>query len=227
MKFIVKLIVSAFSILIGFFFILLQGRLYVSEAAKGYNKPFHYFFIMVLIAILFFIIIPFILNIIVTSRVKKPLLLKGVLYFIKNQIPHNNYEVETPENTNHIKNNDDRIYEYFVYNYSTEDINNQRTAYNYNVNELRNSIAGILDEIHHLTDELIKYKDSEMRNKLAAIKTRNNNVTVEYLSDNNIEITSGIITINVPLYKCKSLNQFYDLAPYLRTFYLKPKKYTL
>src|SRR5699024_6830519 len=138
-----------------------------------------------------------------------------IIFFAKNSKSNGNYKSLNNKQNSTIKNNDDRIYEYFVYNYSIEDIIYQKTEYNYNVYELQNSIIGILDETKYLTKELLK------------IKTSKNNVTIEYLSDNNIEITSGIIKINVPLYKCKTLNNFFVLSPYLKSIYMKTNFYTI
>jgi len=227
MKIIIKIIVNFISIILGLILMLFQGKSYVGEAANGNNRPFYYFLVIVIIAIVFFIMIPLILNIVINKSIRKPLLLRFIFFFAKNSKSNGNYKSLNNKQNSTIKNNDDRIYEYFVYNYSIEDIIYQKTEYNYNVYELQNSIIGILDETRHLTKELLKYKNSDMRNKLAAIKTSNNNVTIEYLSDNNIEITSGIIKINVPLYKCKTLNNFFVLSPYLKSIYMKTNFYTI
>ncbi|MFG0934855.1 hypothetical protein ACF91D_29800 [Staphylococcus sp. 231237_7MaSpsaltlick] len=228
MKSALIVILKLFSFIAGIYLIMNQSNKFVSEAATGETKPFYYLFIIIILIAICFILIPLIIDLFLKNKFKKPLFLRLIIQFINT---HRNSKssqqhIEKSINGNQ-QNMDDRICQYFNFNYSIEDVYNHRTALGYEVAELTYSIENIMDEVPNLINKLIKYKHSDTRNEMADLKIRDHKVTIEYLNKYNIKITSGVVNINVPLYKCKQLHDFDILIPYLKNYYLKPQKYTI
>ncbi|MGJ7589092.1 hypothetical protein [Staphylococcus shinii] len=228
MKKVLIVILKLVSFIVGIFFIMNQSNKFVSEAAISESKPFYHLLIIIILVGIFFVLIPLIIDLFLKNKLKKPLFLRLIIQFINTHRDSKSSQHRTDQSINKIHQNmDDRVCQYFYFNYSIEDVHNQRTSLGYEIAELTYSIENIMDEVPHLINKLIKYKHSETRNKLADLKIRNHGVTIEYLNKYNIEVTSGVVNINVPLYKCKQLHDFDVIIPYLKNYYLKPQKYTI
>ncbi|MFF0676820.1 hypothetical protein ACFYSI_12935 [Staphylococcus xylosus] len=221
-------ILKVFSFIVGIYLIMNQSNKYVSEAAISESRPFYYLSIIIIIVVTCFILLPLFIDIFLKNKFKKPLFLRLIIQFsnIHRYSKSSQQPIDKSINKNH-QNMDDRVCQYFYFNYSIEDVHNQRTALGYEVAELTYSIENIMDEVPNLINKLIQYKHSDTRNKLADLKIRDHGVTIEYLSKYNIEITSGVVNIHLPLYKCKQLHDFDILIPYIKNYYLKPQKYTI